>query len=72
MMSTSGSSGAMPADEAKPNWSWLQEKIDARLAESSAAAQLDNWLARDLELLEQEFAAYVTPKSLGRDLKRGR
>ncbi len=72
MTNTSDSSGARPTDEAKPNWSWLQDRIDATQAGSAAAMELDDWLDRELSELEDAFAQFVTPKSLTRDLKRAR
>ncbi len=56
MTSTNDSSGAMPTEEAKPNWVWLQEKVH-----SAAVAQLDDWLTNELTQLEETFAEYITP-----------
>ena len=57
----------MPTEEARPNWSWLQEKMD-----TSAVAELDQWIDSQLKGLEEEFAQFVTPKSLGRSLTSSR
>lgn len=67
MTTTSDSSGASPTEEAKPNWSWLQEKIAP-----AQVAVLDDWFDMQLSELEEDFAQFVTPKSLGRDLARSR
>jgi hypothetical protein len=70
--SASDSFGAMPTRENKPDWSWLQEKLDAANSESRVVAELDRWLEQQLAELEEDFATYVTPKSRTRDLGRGR
>ncbi len=67
MATTSDSSGTSPTEEAKPNWSWLQEKIAP-----SQVAVLDDWFDMQLSELEEDFAQFVTPKSLGRSLARSR
>jgi hypothetical protein len=72
MTFTSDSSGAMPTRENKPDWSWLQEKVEAAHSSSGAVAELDQWLEQQLADLEEAFATYVTPKSLSRELNRGR
>ncbi len=76
MTSTNESSGAMPTDEAKPNWTWLQAKIDRRNDSAqtgkSAVEELDDWFDCQLAELEEAFSQFVTPKSLTRDLKRSR
>jgi hypothetical protein len=70
--SASDSFGAIPTRENKPDWSWLQEKIDAANSDTRAVAELDEWLDQQLAELEEAFATYVTPKSLARELNRGR
>ena len=76
MTSTNGSSGHMPTEETKPNWTWLQARIDekngASQLDKSAVTELDDWFECQLADLEQAFAQYITPKSLTRDLKRSR
>lgn len=67
MTTTSDSSGTSPTEEAKPNWSWLQEKIAP-----VQVAPLDDWFDLQLSELEEDFAQFVTPKSLGRSLARSR
>ncbi len=67
MTTTSDSSGTSPTEEAKPNWSWLQDKIAP-----AQVALLDDWFDVQLSELEEEFAQFVTPKSLGRSLARSR
>ncbi len=67
MTGTSEPFGAMPTDEARPNWSWLQEKMN-----TNAVAELDQWMDSQLLDLEEEFAQFVTPKSLGRSLAGSR
>lgn len=62
----------MPTDEAQPNWSWLQEKLDAAHAGSPAAMRWESWLERELVELEETFSDLVTLKSQARDLKRAR
>ncbi len=76
MTSTNDSSGHMPTEETKPNWTWLQariaEKKGASRIENSAVAELDDWFDGQLAELEETFAQFVTAKSLTRDLKRSR
>ncbi len=67
MTTTSDSSGTSPTEEAKPNWSWLQDKIAP-----AQVARLDDWFDTQLSELEEDFAQFVTPKSLGRSLARSR
>ena len=76
MTSTNDSSGHMPTEETKPNWTWLQDRIaekkGASRIEKSAVAELDDWFDGQLAELEETFAEFVTAKSLTRDLKRSR
>ena len=65
MTNYSDSAGAAPADEARPNWSWLQEKVP-----HASIAKLDLWLDRQLAELEENFAEFVTPKSRNRELRQ--
>jgi hypothetical protein len=67
MTTANDSSGTSPTEEAKPNWSWLQDKIAP-----AQVAQLDDWFELQLCELEEDFAEFVTPKSLGRSLARSR
>lgn len=66
MIHFTDSTNHMPADEARPNWQWLQDRVD-RL-ESRAA--LGTWLFDQLAELELAFAACVTVKSMQRDERR--
>lgn len=70
MTNTSDSSGSTPTDAARPDWSWLQAKLDAATAGTRAVAELDDWLDDRLSDLESTFASFVTRDSLTRDLKR--
>lgn len=67
MTSINDSSGSMPTEEAKPDWSWLQEKINA-----TEMTRLDDWLENELYELEEHFAEFVTAKSLSRSMQRPR
>ena len=67
MTGTNDSSGASPIEEIQPNWNWLQEKIPA-----AQVAQLDDWMEVQLTELEDDFAEFVTPRSLCRSISRGR
>ncbi len=65
MTSHSEHSGAMPTDEAKPNWSWMQEKL-----KPETAAQLGAWMELQLAELEDAFSACITEKSRSRWLRQ--
>ncbi|MCA9132147.1 MAG: hypothetical protein KDA45_03300 [Planctomycetales bacterium] len=61
MMNYSDSAGAMPADEAKPNWNWLQRRVDPASSE-----MFDAWVDCQLAELEASFAEYMTDRSRSR------
>lgn len=67
MTGTNDSFGASPIEETEPNWNWLQEKIPA-----AQVAQLDDWMDVQLMELEDDFAQFVTPRSLCHSIARGR
>lgn len=64
MTNHSGSAGSMPADEARPNWDWMQERLPA-----SGREQFESWLVGELAEFEQHFARCVTPQSRQRALR---
>lgn len=64
MINPSESAGSTPTEEVKPNWNWLQDRLDA-----TSTAQLDEWLSVELEELEESFAELITKKSRERSLK---
>ena len=67
MTGTNDSSGASPVEETRPNWKWLQEKIPP-----AQVAQLDDWMDVQLMELEDDFAQFVTPRSLSHSIARSR
>lgn len=67
MTGTNDSSGASPTEETRPNWNWLQEQIPA-----AQVAQLDDWMDVQLMELEDDFAQFVTPRSLCDSIARSR
>lgn len=54
----SDSTGARPADEARPNWSWLQERIDPTSTEL-----FGTWLDSRLVEMEASFSDLITIRS---------
>ena len=64
MTNHSGSAGSMPADEARPNWEWIRERIPA-----SGRERYESWLLSELAELEAHFAKCITPKSRQRALR---
>lgn len=65
MTNHSESAGSMPADETRPTWDWLQQRIPANSTE-----QFEQWLAAELESLEENFADLITSDSRKRELRR--
>ncbi len=61
MTNFSNSAGSRPTDDAKPDWSWLQERVDQTPTE-----QLADWLQENLVALEDEFAELMTSNSRNR------
>jgi hypothetical protein len=70
-MTEHSESANRPANDARPNWEWLQARIPAGRTE-----QLGQWLANELASLEGLFAELVTVDSEKRaalgQLKRDR
>lgn len=67
MIGTNDSSGANPKEETNPNWDWLQEKIPP-----AQVALLDDWMDVQLIELEEDFAEFVTQRSLCHSIARSR
>jgi hypothetical protein len=60
MTGHSDSTGACPAEEPKPDWNWLSSRV-------TTTAELDEWIAGDLAILEAKFAEFITVRSRARD-----
>ncbi len=66
MIHFTDSTHPMPADEARPNWEWLQDRVD-RL---ETRAALGAWVVEQLADLELAFAECMTVKSMQRDERK--
>ena len=66
MIHSPGSPNQMPADEARANWEWLQDRVQLLRGRDS----LGNWLGDRLAELEVVFADCVTAKSLTADTRK--
>ena len=68
---TSESAGPMPADEQRPSWQWLQERIDTKRDKNAGeSTELGQWFDAELLCLEEELAGWITPRSKFRDDRR--
>ncbi len=57
-------SGLPQTTSENPSWKWLSDRIP-----SAAADRLSQWVGKELEELEAQFAEFVTERSLKRDLR---
>lgn len=64
MTSYSGPKDSTPADDSTANWGWLRKQLDDR----PASLEFCEWVTEQVQILEDDFADLITPKSRTRGL----